>query len=79
MEILLVFGARSQTLRCANMLRASGYPASVTQSPLRISGGCTLAVGTNREGFAFFSRSAAPYCTFKGAYAVQGGKYVRIF
>ncbi len=34
MEILLVFGARSQTLRCANMLRASSYAASVTDAPV---------------------------------------------
>ena len=79
MEILLVFSARAQTLRCANMLRASSYAAAVVDAPVFIRGGCTLAVRTDRAGFSFFIRSAGTYPSFKGAYDLTGGKYARIF
>ena len=79
MDIILVFGARSQTLRCANMLRASSYMASVTEAPLRIGGSCALAVSTDRRGLMFFTRSAGMFSSVMGAYEVRGGKYARIF
>lgn len=79
MDILLVFGARSQTLRCANMLRASSYAASVTDAPLRMSGSCTLAVRTDRAGLMFFTNAATGFSAFRGAYAVREGKWSRIF
>lgn len=79
MEILLVFGARSQTLRCANMLRASSYAAAVTDAPIFLRGSCTLAVRTDRAGFVYFTHTAGTYSSFKGAYDMTGGKYARIF
>lgn len=81
MEILLIFGARSQALRSANMLRASAYRASVVSAPAGLggSGSCALAVSTDGAGFAFFTRSARLFPSLRGAYSASGGKYARIF
>ena len=80
MEILLIFGARSQALRCANMLRASAYRAAIVSAPAFASGGsCSLAVSTDGTGYSFFRQSAGAYSSLKGAYMQSGGKYTRIF
>ena len=79
MEILLVFKTRNQTLRCANFLHAAGYAASIADTPLRIYGSCTLSVKCDGEGFAYFRGYVATFPSFAGAYANDGGKYVRIF
>ena len=79
MEILIIFRTRTQTVRCANMLRAAGLTAAVTDAPLKLYGSCTLAVRTDRTGFAYFADRARTFSAFYGAYSFGDGKYTRIF
>lgn len=79
MEIIIVFKTRNQTLRCANFLRSAGYAASVVDTPLRLYGSCTLSVKCDRAAFSYFYASAHSFSAFMGAYAVEEGKYTRIF
>ena len=79
MEILLVFGTRNQTLRCANFLRAAGYAASVADTPLKIYGSCTLSVGCGREAFSSSCEHVHAFSSFAGAYTADGDRYARIF
>ena len=77
MEILLVLGGRSQTLRCANFLSAAGHRAADT--PVRLVGSCALSVRTDIDGLAYFKANAYAFSSFAAAYVDYGdGKYTRI-
>ena len=79
MEILLVLGGRSQTLRCANFLSAAGHRAAVTDTPVRLVGSCTLSVRTDIDGLTYFKANAYAFSSFAAAYVDYGdGKYTRI-
>ncbi len=79
MEILIIFRTRTQTVRCANMLRAAGLYSAVIDAPLKLYGSCTLAVKTDKNGFSYFAQRAQTFTAFYGAFSFGEGKYTRIF
>lgn len=79
MRVLLSFRSRSQTFQCVNYLRANGYPASISDTPLSLHGSCALSVYTDYDGFVFFSSYSREYSAFTGAYKCEGGRISKIF
>ena len=79
MTMLIIFKTRTQTLKCVNFLRSSGYTATVTDTPLHLYGSCAISVKCDRNAFMYFYRNAHSFSAFIGAYSCDGGKYSRIF
>ena len=79
MRVILSFKSRSQTLQCANMLRANNYPSSLADTPMSLHGSCTLSVHTSYDGFVFISSYLRNFSAFIGAYKTEEGKLTRIF
>lgn len=79
-EILAVFRSRSQAVDCVGVLKNSGVPASLINTPKEANIGCGLSVKTPYSAFPQVKRTIARanYSAFYGYLGIEN-KYGRIF